>query len=666
MKNSKKFDLVKFRKELRKLKDENKFQLNTKEYLILVNKIIPKVRQNPEHIHNILNPKDYIHYRKLNGIIVKIKDLYNSCLEETESVIIYGTDENPINPYIDIINPDFIKYDAIESYINSSLINLSVRSQKCVINILEEIKVNPEELFKYENISYLLKLPNIGLKSANEIHLLFSKLISCLINLKDYPIENHEHLNIEIKNSEIFRFEIIEYFVKLKSLNLPIRGITYLNTILKEIQLNHEQLFRYADKKNISKLKNIRSKMVNDLHSIFKDVVIDLQELISKQPTEISRILKVIEIQKLKTQLDLSDDFNKINTVNENKSIDIDYFKMLDEYLQKNIDFRSLKITEKYLTGYDITLQDVGDRYNLSRQRIMEIVKRSKEKLKKSYRKFEEIIINSGIHIEKPWEKFPNVSLKIFFQNANLNFPNLYYEIIFGNNSFPEFSMQSNENVHLKDLFLYIDEEIRKPDNSFTIDPSELISRFLINKYDVNKIEIIKEEIVEYIIIKYGIKTTAKGELLFEQNVRQTESKKIIEIFQKEGKPIHLKTLSELTNKSIESLRSILINNKNLFILTGRSTYGLKKWEDDGKYRGGTILQLIFNYLSIQPTPKNLSEITIEIQKYRETNEKRISGLLQSDKLKRFNFYTNNCYGVAGIHGKRYKISEIDSDPFII
>lgn len=134
----------------------------------------------------------------------------------------------------------------------------------------------------------------------------------------------------------------------------------------------------------------------------------------------------------------------------------------------------------------------------------------------------------------------------------------------------------------------------------------------------------------------------------------------IHEALLKIGKPAHLSEIREVIlnqhpefDSSEEVMRTSLNNRKNIFIYFGRaSTYGLKSWEKkNGFIKGGTIRNIVIEFLRKQDTACHISTITEQVRKYRKTDERSVLTNLKYTKKKIFFFERG---GYVGLLNKNY------------
>ena len=107
------------------------------------------------------------------------------------------------------------------------------------------------------------------------------------------------------------------------------------------------------------------------------------------------------------------------------------------------------------------------------------------------------------------------------------------------------------------------------------------------------------------------------------------------------------------------SIRSSLQREKELFIYIGRSsTYGLRRWEKEQEnLKGGTIRDIVEEYLELADVPKHIGEIMEYVLRFRDTNEKNVLSNIKLEENERFTFYDG---GFIGIKGKNYAPESIN------
>lgn len=103
-------------------------------------------------------------------------------------------------------------------------------------------------------------------------------------------------------------------------------------------------------------------------------------------------------------------------------------------------------------------------------------------------------------------------------------------------------------------------------------------------------------------------------------------------------------------NYTVASLQSAM--KHPLFIHFGKtSCFGLKEWEETGKVKGGTIQEMVIEYLGSKQTPVHKLELADYIQPFRDTDITTLNSNLESRKNDRFQEFKG---GYWGLNGKEY------------
>lgn len=180
------------------------------------------------------------------------------------------------------------------------------------------------------------------------------------------------------------------------------------------------------------------------------------------------------------------------------------------------------------------------------------------------------------------------------------------------------------------------------------------LSNFLINDNleVLNSIMEIAEKIVNQ---EFEIYIDLEDNIVFERNSIKTLPEYIFETLEEIGKPSTVEVLYEFIenkhpgiSKSSEALRGSCQRSDSLIYFGRSSTYGLKKWEIEMEnIKGGTIKDIIAEFLKISDTPIHINEILNEVHKYRElTNERNIITNLKLDPSKDFIIYNQKFVGL--------------------
>lgn len=154
--------------------------------------------------------------------------------------------------------------------------------------------------------------------------------------------------------------------------------------------------------------------------------------------------------------------------------------------------------------------------------------------------------------------------------------------------------------------------------------------------------------------------TITDGNIILPRNTSKLVFEYAIEALEKINRPAHIsEILKEVVklhpeyNSDESALRGSMGRHKSIFIYFGRSsTYGLKNWETKKKnIKGGTIKNIIEEYLSNESEPKHITEIMNHLGRFRDTTYNSVISNLKLDNKSKFKFYGG---GYVGLTRKTY------------
>lgn len=212
----------------------------------------------------------------------------------------------------------------------------------------------------------------------------------------------------------------------------------------------------------------------------------------------------------------------------------------------------------------------------------------------------------------------------------------------------------------LEDVYLKLNDRITE---SYSIYFEGYILEFFSSQSlkDISRTKDICEQVL---FLELDLIVDSNGFLHFERNTKKRSYEYVFEILEQSNRLMTAEEISEEINKKYpeleiteQNVRSCL-REKELFIFIGRtSTYGLKKWEQEQEnLKGGTIRDIVEEYLEMEDDPKHIAEIMTYVLKYRDTNEKNVLSNIKLEENQRFIFYEG---GFIGIKGKNYSPESI-------
>lgn len=323
----------------------------------------------------------------LKNEVITIEDLLKK--ENVEIEKLYGLGDKSINE-LKVIKKN------LEEYFEKSYIKLPIDmySEDDYITFVDE-----------NNVIYMdYKITDINLSTRATNALKRNKInyYSELIKLSDEELLNFRNLGMnslnEIKKlkEEIVLKPIIEFnteFITEKNINyLSDENKKYLNNIMNILQLNHIDIDLLINDKYIKHLKETKNKIENkDLLKVLCNIDIiqkKYKNIIINAISKTNYGLYMEEIKKLVPELTINKKFhnNIIKNLIINEYLDYTFDERLVikrktfKELGKNIlNKREFNILKNRIEGK--TLEDIGEIYDLSRERIRQIEKRAIKKL---------------------------------------------------------------------------------------------------------------------------------------------------------------------------------------------------------------------------------------------------------------------------------------------
>lgn len=163
-------------------------------------------------------------------------------------------------------------------------------------------------------------------------------------------------------------------------------------------------------------------------------------------------------------------------------------------------------------------------------------------------------------------------------------------------------------------------------------------------------------ETAKYILFcEFDLNIDANEGSNFIRNTAKRVYKYSYEALEKLGKPskvcdIHLKVKELYPDfNGDQNCIGASMKRKYGFVPIGRSSvFGLKNWESTiDNFKGGTIKDIVEEYLQIHAEPKHINEISEYVCKYRNTSTKSIYTNLHSDQSKKFVFFRGAFIGIC-------------------
>lgn len=578
---------------------------------------------------------------------------------------------------------------------------ISVRSYHvCKYNNLNSVKDLKEYFYKRKSFD---NLRNCGRKSNEELIELCNKYQGEYLETQE--LENNKENPLKTIISELTRVqrEVINSFILVNTNSLTVRS---KNGILLHLK-NNLKIKNFAEKILLSEnfaiknIRNIGAKCIPEIGiyiSIIKDFLIEVSQ--SNDEKQLISLKNNFLIQRTYS-------ISKIpSVILESESV----FLLTDFLLDSNALFDKThtiivkKAFKIYQNQIELTLDDIADEVNLTRERVRQIRKICIDNLYNKllfiqnfnddlFQKYNIDIDSNQIEISTDIVELINITNETNFSREFITYILSVYLFdnfsLIGNNEDvlqPQYFNARNRhnwiNFHLikKEIvseinFVALADDIEnrisdRIEESYSFNFKSYLSRFLTN----NNIEILDSAfpIGEKIINdEFELYIDLYDNIIFKRNTVKQVPEYIIEALENIGEPSKLNTIYDWiekeypgATKSEEALRGSCQRSDEIIYFGRSSTFGLKRWENSrDNIRGGTIKDIITEILEESQTPIHIVEILNEIHKYREpTNERNVITNLKLDPYNSFIIFNQKFIGLA-IKKNLYNLKKYENLP---
>ena len=584
---------------------------------------------------------------------------------------------------------------------------ISVRSYNiCKDNNLNSIKDLKEYFYKRKSF---YSLRNCGRKSNEELIEICKKYRDESFANRQLEFKKEKPLTNIISNLTRIQREVINSFILVNTNSLSVRSKNAISLHLKSnfgIKNFAEKIL--FDSAGIKHWKNVGAKSIQEIKiyvSIIRDFVKEVSE--SNEERKLISLKNNFLIQRTFS-------ISKIpNKILESESI----FLLTDFLLNQNALFDETQtvIVKKafkiYQNQKELTLDDIAEKVNLSRERVRQIRKVCIDDLFNKllfiqnfsddlFQKYN-IDINSN-QIEINQELVDNINVTNFTYLSREFVSYILYVYLWDKFSLigeiedvlqPRYFNARNR--HNWKSFYLIEKEIVKEidfnalandiDNrisdriveSYSFNFKSYLSKFLTN----NNIEFldtafpIGEKIINN---EFELFLDLDENLIFKRNTKKQAHEYAYEALEHLGKPSKVKEIFEKVLElypnydTDEPKVRVSMKRKNGFVPIGRkSVFGLKKWEKEREnFKGGTIKEIVVQFLEKNKTPIHISSILKEVNKYRTTNERNIITNLKLDPNNSFIIFNQKFIGLTNKKGhydiEKYKKLPVQLGKYLI
>lgn len=577
---------------------------------------------------------------------------------------------------------------------------ISVRSYHvCKYNELNSI--SDLKKYYYKNKSFE-KLRNCGRKSNEELIEICNKYPDEYFENKEIEVKEENPLKSIISNLTRVQREVINSFIFVNTNSLSVRSKNAISLHLKNnLKVkNFTEKILLSDSFNAQNIKNVGAKCVPEIEiyiSIIKDFIFEVNQ---------TRDEKYLIALKNKFLIQRTFDIPLVpNEILESESI----FQLTEFLLNHNAFFdktqtvivkRALKL---FNNQKELTLDEIAEQVNLSRERVRQIRKLCLEDL---FNKLlfisnfnDDLFQKYSIDVESMYIEINTDIIDKINQSNNTNFSREFITYILSAYLKDSFSFVGNyedvlqpkyfnsRNRHNWNNFYIVEKGLAlefdftsftndisnrlsdRIEESYSFNFKSYLSKFLTNN-NIDTLELLFPICEEIINEEFEIYLDLEENINFKRNTSRQAYEYAFEALEHLGKPSKVKEIFEKVielhpNYDTEEAKiRVSMKRKNGFVPIGRkSVFGLKKWENElDNFKGGTIRDIVEEYLMQFTVPKHISDITEHVLKYRPKSNQY--SILQNLKLDESGLYIFFKGSHIGLTTKKYesdfkKISEV-------
>ena len=565
--------------------------------------------------------------------------------------------------------------------------NISVRSfNVCNDNRLKDLNAILKHYREHKTFG---NLRNCGRKSNEELTDLCVKYIDYGGSQIVKPRKLEKQLITTISSFNRTQREIVNSFIEINSNNLSNRSknaiTSFLNGNLKIRNISERILTN--DRFNFQDIKNVGTKTVTELKS-FIHTITEFIENVAKVENE-------NDLVALRNRFFIEKTFSISSIPNEmleSQSI----FSLVDFLISENAIFeknesvifqKAFKIFDNQL---ELTLDEIAEEINISRERVRQIRKGILENLFNNlqfvknieddlYQKYgidqNQKLINIDDQLNNQINEVNNTNFSIEFNTIIIySYISDKFDLVGEIEDVLQPKYFNSRDRHNWDNFYLVKNQLtNKFDfNNFTNDVdkrintrNELTYSFHFKSYlnnffkneDNSLISVVFPVAERIINQEFDLIIDLDDNIVFKRNTVKQVSEYAIDALEKLGLPSKIEDIYKLIElnypeitKSQVALRGSLQRTPEIIYFGRSSTYGLKKWEIEKEgIKGGTIKDIIFEYLQNNTNPIHILELLNEVHKYRDkTNARNIITNLKLDPQKLFIIFNQSFIGLSG------------------
>lgn len=562
---------------------------------------------------------------------------------------------------------------------------ISVRSYHvCKYNELHS--VSDLKKYYYKNKSFE-KLRNCGRKSNEELIDICNKYQDEYIENRETETKKENPLKTIISELTRVQREVINSFIFVNTNSLAVRSKNAISLHLKnnlKVKSFTEKIL-LSESFNVQNIKNVGAKCVPEIEvyiSIIKDFILEVSQTTDENYLIALKnkflIQRTFEIPLVPSE------------VLESESI----FQLTDFLLNKNafFDENQTNVIKKALKLFDnqkeLTLDEIAEQVYLSRERVRQIRKLCLDDLLNKLLFIsnfnDDLFQKYSIDVESMSIEITTNILAKINQSNKTNFSREFTTYILSAYLKDSFAIVGNyedvlqpkyfnaRNRHNWNNFFLVQKELASEidfnfltndisnrindriEESYSFNFKSYISKFLTNK-NVDILDLLFPICEKIINEEFEIYLDLDENINFKRNTTRQAHEYAFEALEHLGKPSKVKEIFEKVieihpNYDTEEAKiRVSMKRKNGFVPIGRkSVFGLKKWESElDNFKGGTIKDVIIDFLKTQKEPAHIAKVLEHLEKFRqEKDERSVITNLKVDPMKRFLIFNQGFIGL--------------------
>lgn len=393
--------------------------------------------------------------------------------------------------------------------------------------------------------------------------------------------------------------------------------------------------------------------------------------------------------------------YHESNSEARHSAMGIRIFSLLNELIENGYMFlpREREIFKSCLVCYTDsekkTLDEIGSRLGITRERVRQIREKIYSQLLEALGNFRalapNVAVQYGLDAAKPCVAIDETFVGEINMNEGTSFNSHFMGEVLSVILSDRFvllgdEIDANSNKRLKEGYHWKKHYLIQRQYADTYDFAMLVYRVRskVKKYRINVIpfnllaefpelhndedsKMLNEKAAVAVCLLYkelNLIIDQQKNIIINRDIPKRKTDYICEILEELNRPANVYEIYEKLNercfnemKSIDSLRNLCRKDQRMIFFGRSSTYGLKVWEEELNLKGGTIRDIVEEFLLQNEEPQHMDDITRYVQMYRNTSKSRISANLNLEKSNRFKFFGHQIWGLLT---KEYAQSKLD------